>query len=58
MLTDGSSKVRHPAALPGLTETWLRDEEADASERALVMGAGDRPDLTASDHSISHPVES
>ena len=37
---------------------WLRDEEANASERAPVMGADDRPNLTATDHSMWHPVES
>ncbi len=30
----------------------LRDEEANASERAPVMGADDRPNLTATDHSM------
>ena len=36
---------------------WLRDEEANACERAPVMGADDRPNLTATDHSMWHPVE-
>ena len=36
---------------------WLRDAEANARERAPVMGADDRPNLTATDYSIWHPVE-
>ena len=50
--TDGLSQARQAAALAVRACTWLRDEEANASERAPVMGADDRPNLTATDHSM------
>ena len=54
---DAGSRVRRVPALAVGTATWLRDEEANARERAPVMGADDRPNLTATDHSMWHPVE-
>jgi hypothetical protein len=46
---DGRSQVRHAAALAVRAAIWLRDEEANASERAPVTRADDRPKLTATD---------
>ncbi len=55
--TDGLSQATRAAALAARVGTWVRDEEANALERAPVMGADDRPNLTATDHSMWHPVE-
>ena len=54
---DSLSQATRAAALAVRVCTWLRDEEANARERAPVMGADDRPNLTATDHSMWHPVE-
>jgi hypothetical protein len=56
--TDGLPQATRAAALAARAATWLRDEEANANERAQAMGADDRSNLTATDHAIRHPVES
>ena len=55
--TDDRPQATRAEALAVPGSTWLRDEEANARERAPVMGADDRPNLTATDHSMWHPVE-
>jgi hypothetical protein len=55
---DGPPQATRAAALAARAATWLRDEEANANERAQAMGADDRSNLTATDHAIRHPVES
>ena len=58
MSTDGLSQATLARSLVVTACTWLRDEGANANERAQVMGADDRSNLSATDHYIRHPVES
>ena len=52
-----SQQVSGATLQGGGVSLCLRDEEANARERAPVVGADDRPNLTATDHSMWHPVE-